>query len=234
MKTGSNDFTVKESITFQGNLKLDVLTPDTKIPAGGFPVVLWIHGGGYSQGSRDWCEVQSEWFASHGFAAIQIDYRLSDRPEENFMNTFNFAMADVESALVWISGHAAEYHLDPGRILIAGESAGAELAMMTGLKSRAMEKKHGVKIIGILDFYGGRLGFMKVWADPVPLFIVHGTEDPLVPYTDAEQIHDDFLAEGGVVEFYSMMGAGHDFREGRFRRESLNNALKFSRKVAGR
>jgi alpha-L-fucosidase 2 len=95
---------------------LDLHIPDG---AGPFPAAILIHGGGFDEGSKS-TNVRPlfEPLASAGFAWFSIDYRLA--PTARFPQT----MDDVWSAIRWVKGNAATYHVDSSRIALIGESAG--------------------------------------------------------------------------------------------------------------
>jgi acetyl esterase/lipase len=91
------------------------------------PVVIWVHGNGWSSGQR--CDDAGicQLYARHGFFALTIDYRLSPHA------TFPAQIEDVKAAIRWVRASAATYALDPERIGIAGFSAGGHLAALAGL-----------------------------------------------------------------------------------------------------
>jgi acetyl esterase/lipase len=102
---------------------LDIYLPNEG--DGHFPAVLFLHGGGWSGGSR--ADKQSAPFMhglARGYAVVTVGYRLVPRikyPENLF---------DVKSALRWLRENADTYLIDPERVALAGASAGAHLALM--------------------------------------------------------------------------------------------------------
>ncbi|QJU56538.1 alpha/beta hydrolase [Sphingomonas sp. AP4-R1] len=106
-------------------LSLDVYRGRRERPDALTPVVMFIHGGGFSKGSRTFGAANMRWYANHGWTVISIDYRLArdDRP------TWNLANRDVECALAWTAEHAGALGLDLHRLTISGTSAGGSLAM---------------------------------------------------------------------------------------------------------
>ncbi len=87
------------------------------------PVVLMMHGGGFIHGKRSQPNGWDRWFAGRGYAVFDIDYRLAPPP------TWNQAAQDAACAMHWIAASAQTYHVDGTRILVAGQSAGAGLAL---------------------------------------------------------------------------------------------------------
>lgn len=122
-------------------LLLDLHIPDGPGP---FAAAILIHGGGFDQGSRS-TNVRPlfEPLANAGFAWFSIDYRLA--PEVHFPE----AIADVNSAIRWVKAHAGEYHVDPRKIAIIGESAGGFLVNYAGTHYTPK-----TKVAAIVDFYG--------------------------------------------------------------------------------
>lgn len=96
------------------------------------PVMLYIHGGGWMLFSVDTHDrLMREYAARAGIAVIGIDYSLS--PEARFP----VALEQCAAALDWIGEQAGALKLDAGRVLIGGDSAGANLSVATCLLQRA-------------------------------------------------------------------------------------------------
>ena len=111
-------------------LLLDVSVPDGKGP---FPVVILVHGGGWSSGDKAGAEKPGSgaditpWFApltEAGFAWVSINYRLAPA------NRWPACLDDTRTAVKWVKLHAAEFSGDPERLALMGHSAGGHLALM--------------------------------------------------------------------------------------------------------
>lgn len=99
---------------------------------GPWPILLYCHGGGWVVGSLDSHDsVVAELAAGAGCAAVAVDYRLA--PEHRWPAQ----LEDAWTALTWLAGAAGRLGLDAGRIVVAGDSAGGQLAAALALKSRA-------------------------------------------------------------------------------------------------
>ncbi len=98
--------------------RLDVYRPLTPGP---HPVVLYIHGGGFRILSKDSHWMMGLAFARQGYLVFNISYRLAPR------HPFPAALEDCCAAYAWVVRNAASYGGDPSRLLLAGESAGANL-----------------------------------------------------------------------------------------------------------
>lgn len=111
-----------------GGVRLRLHRPvaDTKLP-----VMLYIHGGGWTLFSIDTHDrLMREYAARAGIAVLGIDYSLS--PE----NKFPIALEECAGALDWIGQQADALNLDAGCVLIGGDSAGANLSVATCLLQR--------------------------------------------------------------------------------------------------
>jgi para-nitrobenzyl esterase len=103
-------------------LNLNVWTPQ---PGGrGLPVFVWIHGGGFTNGSGGIYDGAA--FARDGVVCVTINYRLG---ADGFLYTgegpANLGMLDQVAALEWVQDNIAAFGGDPAQVTIGGESAGA-------------------------------------------------------------------------------------------------------------
>ena len=102
---------------------------DLVVPAGAkrAPVLVFIHGGGWSIGDkRHSAAPKAAHFTGEGWAFASVNYRLVPAA------TVEQQAADVASALAWLRANAAAQSLDPDRIVLMGHSAGAHLAALVG------------------------------------------------------------------------------------------------------
>jgi acetyl esterase/lipase len=105
---------------------------DLRVPpgAGPHPLIVWIHGGGWIYGSRRRLPPHLfdngvlDLMVDAGYAVAAVDYRLAREAG------FPGMLLDVKAAVRWLRGHAAEFGIDPQRVVLWGESAGAHLALM--------------------------------------------------------------------------------------------------------
>jgi acetyl esterase/lipase len=93
------------------------------------PLILLLHGGGWSGGSRASLFDETRALALHGYTAATVEYRLTQAPR----NVFPAAFADVRCALRALRLRADEYHIAPGRVAAMGYSAGGHLASLLGV-----------------------------------------------------------------------------------------------------
>lgn len=104
----------------------DRQTLDVYSPADGrnHPIVIWIHGGGWSTGSKKDVFRKPQAFTDQGYVFVAINYRLQP------VVTIREITGDVAKAIRWIHDHAPEYGGDPERIVVMGHSAGGQLAAL--------------------------------------------------------------------------------------------------------
>jgi acetyl esterase/lipase len=132
-------------------LKLDLYLPRNVTDP---PLLVWVHGGGWSRGSKEGVDAID--LVREGYAIAAIDYRLSTEAK------FPAQVFDVKAAIRHLRGHAAEYRIDPTRIGLMGSSAGAHLAVLAGVTNgiAAYEGKVGSDLTQssavrtIVSYYG--------------------------------------------------------------------------------
>lgn len=91
------------------------------------PVVLWVHGGGFIDGTKEGMSAYLPQLAIHGYTGIAVEYSKS--PEARYP----VQIQQVMQALAYVQSHAAELHVDPSRIVLGGDSAGAHIAAQVAL-----------------------------------------------------------------------------------------------------
>ncbi|MBN9607138.1 MAG: alpha/beta hydrolase [Actinomycetales bacterium] len=97
---------------------------DVFSPEGGddpLTTVVWIHGGAWISGSKENVRPYVRMLAAEGFTTVALNYTVA--PEAAYPT----AVTQLNDALAYLLAHAAEYRIDPDRIVIAGDSAGANL-----------------------------------------------------------------------------------------------------------
>jgi acetyl esterase/lipase len=111
---------------------LDVYLPNTPVPAGGRPVMVAIHGGGWRRFDKTgYGERIASAFVRSGYVVVAPDYELSERGHPSWPVNFE----DVQGAVSWVRGQAGILDINPNEIVAIGESAGANLAALLGTSS---------------------------------------------------------------------------------------------------
>jgi len=111
------------------------------------PCVIYVHGGGWRGGMKEapW------WMLSlrqHGFHVVAVGYRLSTHAKHPAQ------IEDVENAVRYLKTNAAEWNLDPTRILAVGASAGGHLASLLGTRNGPSSD---ARVVGVVNFFGPSL-----------------------------------------------------------------------------
>ncbi|MBD3672946.1 MAG: alpha/beta hydrolase [Planctomycetaceae bacterium] len=112
---------------------------------GPFPIVVWVHGGGWKNGSKKNCP--ASWLVEHGFAVASINYRLipAQWPAQ---------IDDCRAAVRWLRFHADQYHLDPNHIGVWGGSAGGHLVALMGTLPPPEVETSSSAVQAVCDWYG--------------------------------------------------------------------------------
>ena len=96
-------------------------------PGGPDPVMIYFHGGGWVSGHKGDGMMYTLAWLEMGWDVVNVEYRLAAvAPAPG-------AIEDCLCALRWVANHAAEYQIDPARIVVMGDSAGGHLALMAGM-----------------------------------------------------------------------------------------------------
>lgn len=215
------------------DLTLDAYRPKGEGP---FPAVVIVHGGSFQNGSKDGKAITrlAEDLADAGFAAFAINYRkVPDNPPapEGWRATLlqqaiHSAFVDVKTALRYVRANAAELKVDPARIAVVGESAGAFAALAAGMSDPEDFANDGpelaplpgnhlevsARVGAVVDLWGNAELIMNEFTpgDP-PVMIVHGTKDYHIGtfFTAAQNIEAACKKAGIPVVLHAIEGAGH-------------------------
>ena len=131
---------------------LDLYLPaNVKSPT---PLIIWIHGGGWKNGSKENCLPLRLGFTARGYAVASINYRLTGEA------AFPSQIQDCKAAVRWLRAHAGEYNLNPDRFGAWGSSAGGHLVALLGTSSdiAAFDTGENLKVSSrvqaVCDYYG--------------------------------------------------------------------------------
>jgi len=123
--------TVEHAYGADPKQRLDLVRPAGVSNA---PVLLFVHGGGWSIGDKAHAAGdKARWANSKGWAFASANYRLVPQA------TVEQQAADVASAIAWLRANAAREGLDPDRIVLMGHSAGAHLVALIGTDTRYLQ-----------------------------------------------------------------------------------------------
>ncbi|WP_372774149.1 alpha/beta hydrolase [Mangrovibacterium sp.] len=164
------------------------------------PVLVYVHGGGFSGGQRDEPFIRDfcKRVASYGYVAVSIDYRLTrkntetgfgcDCPAGEKLETFRAAVEDLQDATYFLIERWEQLGIDPHKIILAGSSAGAETVLNTAFQAPYCYGLDSgpVSYAGVIGMAGAIPDTTAIYRDSaVPAMFFHGTCDNLVPYGSA-------------------------------------------------
>ena len=121
-------------------LHLNVFTPAAPSSQPQLPVLVWIHGGAYNNGSNSVPLYHGSSLASRGVVVVAINYRLGSF---GFLGVDNFGILDMISALRWVQRNIASFNGDANNVTIIGESAGgsAVVSLMSSPEAKGLFHK---------------------------------------------------------------------------------------------
>jgi alpha-L-fucosidase 2 len=125
---------VEYSNTGNLSLRFDAHIPDGPGP---FPAAILVHGGGWVRGDRSSVDPIFDPLTHAGIAWFTISYRLAGdifRDPKSAVTQLGAAENDVRHAVSFVKAHAAEYRVNPNKVVLIGESAGGQLAAMAALR----------------------------------------------------------------------------------------------------
>lgn len=110
-------------------LRMDLYIPENAREP--LPTIVWIHGGGWTQGNKFPCP--ASWLSAHGFVVVSISYRFAQHAP------MPAQIHDCKGAVRFLRANAAKYFIDPERIGAFGASAGGHLASLLGTSGDVKE-----------------------------------------------------------------------------------------------
>jgi acetyl esterase/lipase len=192
---------------------------------GGGPVLIHLHGGGFS-----WAPGRRSFYARRllfrlarqGWVCISATYRL--QPAAAFPD----ALIDVKKVIAWARARASEHGGDPDRIVLVGSSFGARLATLASFTTNDSVFQPGFEqadtsvaaVVGLYGYYGGIASRQSLPSSPfdyaergsAPLLIVHGDRDTLTSPQRARGLAERARsASAEPVVYVELPGAEHSF-----------------------
>ena len=119
------DFVIDTDIVYDESAP-DICKLDTYRVAreGKYPVLFYIHGGGFVAGDKKYRRALSRWSANQGYFVVNVNYGLG--PDCLFPEP----LRQIVRAFNWVEKHAEELNLDTDRMIVSGDSAGGQLACL--------------------------------------------------------------------------------------------------------
>jgi acetyl esterase/lipase len=185
------------------------------------PAIVLVHGGGFVAGTKsDPNYVQiAETFARRGYVAVSIDYRLARPP---FAGTIGQAIAqavidashDFKAAVRWLRAHASQLGIDADRIVCLGGSSGGITCLNAAYADGLGEGTSGnpgfsSEVQAVISLWGAIPNLADIEAGEAPMQIIHGTNDPIVPYQNALDLKAQADSVGVYAELLPIPAGGH-------------------------
>lgn len=216
-------------------------SPSYALPAQS-PAIVLMHGGFFVDGGRDdstLSEVARE-LAKRGFVAVSIDYRklydfapppvavpIPDNSrlpdwlphrlntwgvtQEQYFNTIAAAVEDQATAVNWLADNAETYGVNPEWIVVGGFSAGAVSSLLLGA---GVVDGVSADVGAVFSMAGGMFGLESFYDSTDPsVFLLHGTQDGTVPYSEIPFIQNALSGAGISYESMIVDGVGHSSLE---------------------
>jgi len=213
--------------------KLDYYQPksNTKLP-----LMIYIHGGGWTHGNKEAEYDKFKVFLANGYAVANIEYRLANQAAAPA------AIVDVNMAINYLIKNAKDLNFDKSKVVVMGGSAGAHLALLAGLQSQnKIYKSKKFKVAAIISKYGptdlltwkpatapgsasatwlanrkNDTVFVKTLSpvnyvsnNKIPVLFIHGDQDKTVPVEQSMTLFELLKKQGSPTEIYIVKGGKH-------------------------
>ncbi|MEM1357429.1 MAG: alpha/beta hydrolase [Bacteroidota bacterium] len=206
-------------------LKLDLFLPEA-LPKKAVPLVIFVHGGGFSGGNRDGGHHLGRALRKKGIATASISYTLSmkGRTQDWGCNgiltekvkTLQLAASETWLATDFLLKKADQYGLDKTAFFLGGISAGAETILHAAYLDRATmalsehQLPQNFRYAGIISGAGAIMDLNLITEhNQIPTMVFHGDTDKLVPYATAAHHHCPPNSSGWLMLFGSAAVADH-------------------------
>ena len=208
-------FTYFENDTMK--LDLDLFRPDSGVDNA--PLVIHVHGGGFSGGNRSHGQPFCRFLSENGIPAATISYSLSMKGKSfscdgvltEKIKAIQMAAHQTRIATLWFIKNAHDFGIDTNSIFLAGSSAGAEAVLQAAFMN-PLEQGYfpdtlsaSFHYAGIISGAGALLDINMITRNnQIPVLSYHGTCDPLVPYHIAPHHYCNQTASGYMMFFGSL------------------------------
>lgn len=207
---------------------VELWVPQGQVPAGGWPLVVFVYGGGWHDGATEEYRFVARTLGDRGYATALVGYRLV--PE----GRFPAMLQDTAAGVRWTRDHAAGASIDAKRLVLTGHSAGAYNVLMLTLDPQWLEEAGvpgsaiagTVSLAGPADFYpftsASAKNAMAGAPDPKgtqpisfaragapPILLLHGTADDVVRVRNSRNLATAITRAGGRVQEIEFDGMGH-------------------------
>lgn len=195
-----------------------------------YPAIVFFFGGGWNSGKISQFAPHADYFSKRGMVCFLVDYRVTSRHKSTPFES----LKDAKSAIRYIRGHAATFHIDPSKIVASGGSAGGHLAAATALIDGYNEDSDNASISckpnalvlfnpvidngpsgygyeRISDAYKNFSPLHNIKKGAPPTIIFQGTNDNLIPVETVQNYQTLMKKVGSRCELFLYEGKEHGF-----------------------
>ena len=210
-----------KAVDGRDSLKLHVFFPEER-KTEKRPAIVYFFGGGWTNGTPFQFYRECAYYASKGFVAISADYRIRSVDRTTPYDSFE----DAKDVIRWIGHHSEMFGIDAERIIVAGASAGGQLAAALGTSYTKNNEKHvpyamllyyPVLDTGIGSFAYDRFGKWYKDVSPIdnvthstpPALLLVGGKDEICTLSTAQKFSEKMKSLGKKCELHIFENAGH-------------------------
>jgi acetyl esterase len=217
-------------------LTIDVFHTNQSYEHGNNTAIVFFHGGGWAFGTPDEFFTTCERYAEMGIVTFSVEYRLSIDNGVTPSKTISpiESVMDARSAMRWVRENAAKFHLDKNKIVVAGQSAGGQLALSTAMIDEYNEKTDDPAVSSspnAILLFSSCVNTVEGWCDYLlaerrskiwsispahhirkglpPMIEFHGTDDEQVPKWTLQFFENAMKKDGNEFELHMFEGRKH-------------------------
>lgn len=217
-------------------LTIDVFHTNQSYEHGNNTAIVFFHGGGWAFGTPGEFFTTCERYAEMGIVTFSVEYRLSIDNGVTPSKTISpiEAVMDARSAMRWVRENAAKFHLDKNKIVVAGQSAGGQLALSTAMIDEYNEKTDDAAVSSspnAILLFSSCVNTVEGWCDYLlaerrskiwsispfhhirkglpPMIEFHGTDDEQVPKWTLQFFENAMKKDGNEFELHMFEGRKH-------------------------
>lgn len=203
-------------------LKLDLLAPDNVTSK--TPLVIYVHGGGFSAGNRGGGHKLARYLVAHNIACASITYTLymkgksfsCDGITSEKVKAIQIAANQTWQATAFFIKNSEQFNIEPSQIYLAGSSAGAETILHAAYWDKDQMQLYENKLSPEFQYAGLIAGAGAIMdlnlitkENRIPTMMFHGDSDPTVPYGTAAHHYCPHNVSGWLMLFGSHSIAKH-------------------------
>jgi len=217
-------------------LKVDIFYTKRTFERVNNTAIVFFHGGGWAYGTPGEFFSTCERYARMGIVTFSVDYRLSIENGITPSRTISpvECVMDARSAMRWVRTNAGKFHIDPNKIVAAGQSAGGHLALSTAMIDEYNENSDDLSISccpNAVLLFSACVNAVEGWCDRLlgdrrtriwsispahnvrsglpPMIEFHGIDDEQVPKWTVQFFESDMKKNGNYFEQHMYEGRKH-------------------------